>query len=74
MAVPTTDIFNFHRKNRFVARILAALGRGIEAHGRAASRRDAIDALEAKSDAELARMGLRREDIPRYVFRDLYYI
>ena len=30
-----------------------------------------IDRLNAKSDAELARLGLRREDIPRHVFRDL---
>ena len=35
---------------------------------------DMIEALEAKSDAELSAMGLRRDDIPYYVFRDLYYI
>lgn len=38
------------------------------------SRRSEIDALEAKSDAELAQMGLSRERIPHYVFRDLFYI
>lgn len=32
-----------------------------------------IEALNAKSDAELAEMGLRRQDIPAYVFRDLMY-
>ena len=32
-----------------------------------------IEALNAKSDAELAQMGLRRQDIPSYVFRDLMY-
>ncbi|MFD1344788.1 hypothetical protein [Litorisediminicola beolgyonensis] len=33
-----------------------------------------IRALEAKTDAELAEMGLTRDDIPRHVFRDLWYI
>ncbi|WP_415921344.1 hypothetical protein [Tateyamaria sp. SN6-1] len=32
-----------------------------------------IDALNAKTDAELAEMGLRRQDIASYVFRDLMY-
>ncbi len=34
------------------------------------SRSDQMAALNARSDAELARMGLRREDIARHVFRD----
>lgn len=38
------------------------------------SRFGEIQALEAKSDAELAAMGLRREDIARHVFRDLFYV
>ena len=41
-------------------------------------RVDAINALEpemkALSDEELAKRGLRREDIPRHVFRDLFYV
>ena len=32
-----------------------------------------IEALNAKSDEELAAMGLRRQDIAAYVFRDLMY-
>jgi uncharacterized protein YjiS (DUF1127 family) len=56
------------------ARVAGALARGIERHGRRASRRDAIEAMERKSDAELARMGLRRADIARRVYHDLYYI
>jgi len=33
-----------------------------------------MDKLNAKSDAELAKMGLRREDIARHVFRDIYHL
>jgi len=40
-----------------------------------ADRRAAqVQNLSAKSDAELAEMGIKREDIPRIVFRDLYYV
>lgn len=74
MATLTTDIQTPDRKPGIFSRFVGALSRGIEAHGRRASRRDAIEALEAKSDDELARMGLRREDIAYHVFRDLYYI
>lgn len=55
--------------NKFVA----ALVRGMEAQAHVTSRRNRIEALEAKTDAELARMGIRREDIPYHVFRDLFY-
>ncbi len=32
-----------------------------------------IEALSAKSDEELAELGIRREDIARHVFRDIYH-
>ena len=38
--------------------------------GEARARKDLCDALYSKSDAELAMMGLKREDIVRHVFRD----
>lgn len=34
------------------------------------ARTDQIERLQALSDAELSRQGLRREDIVRHVFRD----
>jgi len=37
------------------------------------SRREQIEALEAKTDAELAEMGIRRDMIAHHVFHDLYY-
>ena len=33
-----------------------------------------LETLQAKSDERLAEMGLRREDIARYVFRDTLYL
>ncbi|MEP3786761.1 hypothetical protein [Ascidiaceihabitans sp.] len=37
------------------------------------ARAQKIEILNAKSDAELAEMHLKRDDIPAYVFRDLMY-
>ena len=46
----------------------------LEAFAEARSRRDQIAELEAKTDAELARMGLRRDRIVHHVFRDTFYL
>ena len=73
MATLTTDIHAAERGNGLGGRIAAAIGRKLEAYMEIKSRRDEIEALEAKSDAELARMGLRRADIPFHVFRDMFY-
>lgn len=74
MATATTDIHVTEAKEGFLSRFGHALMRGLESHHRVASRRATIEKLEAKSDAELAKMGLKRDDIPYYVFRDLFYI
>lgn len=54
--------------------ILARIGEGFARLARAQSRVSEVERLSAKSDADLARMGLRREDIARHVFRDILYI
>jgi uncharacterized protein YjiS (DUF1127 family) len=38
------------------------------------ARLQKVEMLNAKSDAELAEMGIKRDDIVHHVFRDLYYI
>ncbi len=38
------------------------------------SRIKTIEALHAKTDAELAQMGIKRDDIAHHVLKDLYYI
>lgn len=54
-------------------RFAAALERSIERNARLQSRRARIEALEAKSDEELARIGIRRDEIAYHVFKDLFY-
>ncbi len=51
-----------------------ALGKALISYGNRRSRVDQIQRLEALTDAELAEMGLQREEITRYVFRDLFYM
>lgn len=49
-------------------------GQGVNAYLEARSVRDRIEALEAKSDAELAAMGLTRDRIVPHVFRDRLWL
>jgi len=52
-------------------RPLAAIGALFERIMDTSSRTAELDRLNAMSDAELARRGLRRDEVARYVFRDL---
>lgn len=52
----------------------ASLGQGFNAYLERRCRTEEIERLNAKSDEELAKMGLNRRDIPRYVFRDMLYL
>ncbi|WEF24644.1 hypothetical protein [Paracoccus sp. S3-43] len=49
-------------------------GQGMNAYLESRARSAQIEALEAKSDAELARMGLTRDGIVAHVFRDVFWI
>ncbi len=57
-----------------LARFFAGLGQGFNAYLHSRSRIDEIRRLNAKSDEELARLGITRDRIPQYVFRDLFSI
>ncbi|KGJ03724.1 hypothetical protein SAMN04487972_11750 [Paracoccus halophilus] len=48
----------------------ARIGRVLNAYMTAQSRHQQVAALDAKSDEELARMGITRDRIVHYVFRD----
>jgi len=57
-----------------VTRFFAGVGRAMIVSSSAEARLRKVDALNAKSDEELAAMNLRRQDIPAFVFRDLMHI
>lgn len=52
----------------------ANLGQGFNAYLERRSRRDEINHLNAMSDEELLKLGIRRERIAYHVFRDRFYI
>ena len=45
-----------------------------EASANVAARRRQIERLKSKSDADLAKLGIRRDQIEMHVFGDLYYV
>lgn len=57
-----------------VTDFFVALGHSAAMSAAAESRFKRIEALNAKTDEELAAMNLRREDIAAYVFRDLMHL
>lgn len=52
----------------------AAMKRGFISYAERRSRMDQINRLNAKTDEELATMGLKREHIVHHVFRDHMHI
>lgn len=57
-----------------ISAFFAMVGRAMAMPAAMDARMKRIDALNAKSDAQLAAMNLRREDITAYVFRDLMHL
>lgn len=81
MATQTATHISTSPVANFFAGFGAALSRGfvalIEAGQKSRSmeaRMHLIDRLNAMSDAQLAELKIERENIPAYVFRDLYYV
>lgn len=63
------------------SRLLAGIGGAMKGIGRALavsrqceSRFRQIERLQAKTDGELANLGLSRDRIVHHVFRDIYYL
>lgn len=54
--------------------LVSSISNGLVAYMERRTRSEQIAALQSKSDAELAKMGIAREEIPAYVFRDLFYV
>ncbi len=73
MAYATTDARISEGKQGFISRFLGKLASDYESYAYKKSRRAQIEALEAKSDDELAKLGVKREDIAFFVFSDMFY-
>ena len=54
--------------------VFRAMGEALVTLTEANTRVRRAEALQALSDDELAAKGLKREDIPRHVFGDLFYL
>lgn len=61
-------------KASFPARVGRGLRSWFEAVAEARGRVAEFEALNARTDAQLAAMGLTRADIPRYVWRDMIHV
>ncbi len=75
MATQATDI-QFSRPG-LMARVGAGFDRVLNilvAMAEANPRVKAVSRLSAMSDEELAARGLKRDEIVRHVFRDMYYV
>ena len=70
MAVHTTDL---PITRSFLSHLGTGLWSWLETVAERGSRRADIERLNACSDAELAALGIRRDQIAHYVFRDLYH-
>lgn len=56
-----------------IGRAFSAFGHWLVRIGEANPRIKAVQALNAMSDEQLAARGLKREDIVRHIFKDVYY-
>ena len=71
---PSFAVDAAHRALGSVGSFFRAIGHAIMVNSSAQRRLDRVHALRAKSDAELATLKIKREDIVHEVFRDLYYV
>ena len=58
----------------FFSRLGERLANAIDAAQRSNQRVRELERLSALSDEQLAEQGLRREDVVRHVFRDVYFL
>ncbi|NUH66127.1 DUF1127 domain-containing protein [Sulfitobacter sp. S0837] len=67
-----TDILR--RAAAGLRRFFVGIGHGIMTGSTANLRYEQVQRLQAKTDAELAELGIERDQIVHEVFKDLYYI
>ncbi|MBK5946362.1 hypothetical protein CCR83_07895 [Rhodobacter veldkampii DSM 11550] len=72
MAVMATNARREARLLKGLDDYFTSLGQGINAYVERQSRVQEIDRLNAMSDEELLKLGIRRERIAQHVFRDRF--
>ncbi|MEM6303564.1 MAG: hypothetical protein AAF744_02530 [Pseudomonadota bacterium] len=63
----------FSAAARGIAAIFDSFALALAVSNTAQARLEQAEQLQAKTDAELAEIGIARDDITRYVFRDLMW-
>lgn len=74
LSISSAPFMSARRAIESVAKIFKNISNSYVQSALASSRMDLIQKLNAKSDAELADLGLKRDEIVRFAFRDLYHI
>ncbi len=69
-----TDTIDNHPKASLAARVRQGVGRFFAGLADAQNRTQAVERMQDLSDKDLAKLGVRREDIVRHVYRDIYYV
>ena len=73
MAFYTESIDNT-AKPSFLARVLRGTNQFFANLANAQNRTNTVERMQKLSDADLAKMGVRRQDIVRHVYSDIYYL
>ena len=66
------DYFDAPKRTNLGTRFFQSLARALDSINRATAAGHTCERLANMSDAELARRGIRREDIPQIVIRQLH--
>jgi uncharacterized protein YjiS (DUF1127 family) len=73
MAFYTESIDNT-AKPSLLARVLRRTNQFFANLANAQNRTNTVERMQKLSDADLAKMGVRRQDIVRHVYGDIYYL
>lgn len=73
-SITSAPFLSARRSLAVIKGIFARIGDSLMKAAEASSRMHQIEALQAKSDEELAQLGIKRDDIVHHVFRDLFYL
>ncbi|TQS72575.1 hypothetical protein ERN12_01835 [Rhodobacteraceae bacterium] len=74
MAVMTNAQHGAAQSGSMIAKLANSVKRAFAAMMEAQTRQNEVSMLSNKTDEELAQMGLTRDGIARYVFRDRLYM